>query len=79
MSLLSQQWSCESCVDIRSHFSVFFYRAGAIELKVTKVKIDFTIEFLKKVLSKISYFYTFGAPLSDFWHYVAKIGELTKM
>ena len=30
-------------------------------------------------LSKISNLNTFGAQLSDFWPYVAKIGKLTKM
>ena len=51
MSLHLQQLPCECCVDIRSHFSVFSYRLCAIESKVTKVKIDFTIEFLHMVLS----------------------------
>ena len=41
-------------------------------------KIDFSIQFLNTELSKMSNLNTFGAQLSDFWAYVAKIGNYQK-
>ena len=65
----SKKYSVHQCCDVKEYLGVNGLR---------QVEIDFTIQFHNMKLSEMSNLNTFGAQLTDFWPYVAKIGKYRK-